>query len=429
MGRKGIRRGAVARVVVALLVAGAAAGCSAAGGNDKTTLRVSTFGKFGYDELFKAYEKSHPDINIIASNEGDLGVYNNQLTQRIAANNGAGDVVAIEEGQVVNFLAAADKFVNLQEHGILEERDQWLDWKFDGATTADGRTTIGYGTDVGGLAMCYRRDLFQKAGLPTDREKVAALWPTWDDFVEVGERYLQGIDDPGMRFIDGATNTFNSVLRQGATETYFDREDRLIIDSNPAVKAAWDQALALSKAGLSAELKAFTPEWNAGFKSGSFATVACPAWMTGYIQEQAGAENAGKWDITVVPGGSGNWGGSWLAVPKQSKHQAEAVELARFLTNAQGQLAAFKAVGNLPSNPTLYSDPALLQATNPYFNDAPVGRLFIEGAKNLKPAYLGARNQAVREVVESALRSVETGQRGPEEGWRAAVDAAEKAAG
>ncbi len=61
---------------------------------------------------------------------------------------------------------APDKFVNFQDHGSNDEKDQWLDWKYDQATTADGADTIGLGTDVGGLAMCYRSDLFEKAGLP-----------------------------------------------------------------------------------------------------------------------------------------------------------------------------------------------------------------------------------------------------------------------
>ena len=52
-----------------------------------------------------------------------------------------------------------------------------------------------------------------------------------------------------------------------------------------------------------------------------------------------------------MPGGGGNWGGSFLAVPTQSKHQKEAVELAKFLTSQASQLAAFKAAGNLPSSP------------------------------------------------------------------------------
>src|SRR5690606_29415655 len=108
---------------------------------------------------------------------------------------------------LVAFLAAADKFVDLQEHGGDELKDRWLPWVWDKATTADGSTTIGYGTDVGGLAMCYRRDLFEKAGLPTERDEVGALWPTWDDFIATGKKFQAGIDDDKVGFIDSSTNT------------------------------------------------------------------------------------------------------------------------------------------------------------------------------------------------------------------------------
>lgn len=421
-----------AAAVGLLLTAGAAlsaCGGDDAGASDSTTLRVSVFGNFGYEKLYDQFEADHPGVKIVETSEGDLGAYNTQLTQKIAAGSGAGDVVAIEEGQVVNFLQSADKFVNMQDHGSNEKKDQWLPWKYEQATTADGETTIGLGTDVGGLAMCYRKDLFEAAGLPTDRTEVGALWPTWEEFTAVGEQFQDAMGDD-VHFIDSATNTYNSILMQTADHTYFDpADDALVIDSNPAVRNAWDTALAMSEAGISARLKSFSNEWNAGFKNGAFATIACPAWMTSYIKEQAGEENAGKWDITTVPGGSGNWGGSFLAVPTASKNQELALELVDFLTSADGQLGAFEEVGNLPSNPTLYDTPELQGATNEYFSDAPVGQLFVAGAANLQPVYLGAKNQPVRDAVENAMRSVENGEKSADEGWDTAVSDAEKAAG
>src|SRR5438128_2288648 len=108
---------AVAAVPV-LAACGGDDGNSASGGD--TTLRVSVFGNFGYADLYKKFEADHPGVKIVESSEGDLGAYNTQLTQKIAAGSGAGDVVAIEEGQVVNFLQSADKFVNFQDHGSNE---------------------------------------------------------------------------------------------------------------------------------------------------------------------------------------------------------------------------------------------------------------------------------------------------------------------
>jgi cellobiose transport system substrate-binding protein len=400
--------------------------------NKKVTLKVQTFGLFGYQDLYKQYMTAHPNITIVESAEGDLGKYTTALTQHIVAGSGAGDVVAIEEGAIVNFLQAPDKFVNFQEHGSNEMKGNWLDWKYNQATTADGKTTIGLGTDVGGLAMCYRKDLFEKAGLPTDRAEVSALWPTWDEYLATGEKFKAKA--PGKtKFLDSGTNTYNSILMQvaGANpgHTYFDKSNNLVFDTNPAVKSAWDTTNKLLAAGLSSNLRSFTPQWNSGFKSGAFATIACPAWMTGYIKGQAGASGDGKWDIATVPGGSGSWGGSFLGVPTQGKNQAEAIELAKFLSNPAGQLAAFKAAGNLPSSPQVHQDPALLDFKNPYFSDAPIGEIFVKGAASLKPVYLGPKNQAVRDAIENDMRAVEQGKRTSEEAWTQAVKSAKAAAG
>ena len=182
----GLWLGAAAVAAVGLTACGSDSDADAGDGGE-TKLRVNVFGNFGYEDLYKQFEADHPGVTIVESAEGDLGQYNTQLAQKIAAGSGAGDVVAIEEGQVVNFLQTPENFVNMQDHGSNDNKDQWLPWKYDQATTADGAYTIGLGTDVGGMAMCYRRDLFEQAGLPTDREEVSALWPTWDDFIATGE--------------------------------------------------------------------------------------------------------------------------------------------------------------------------------------------------------------------------------------------------
>ena len=92
------------------------------------------------------------------------------------------------------------------------------------------------------------------------------------------------------------------------------------------MKSAWRYATAASSAGITARLQQFSPPWNKAFSSGSFAALACPTWMMGYIQGQAGRAGAGKWNVApVLPGGATNWGGSWLGVPTAAEHKAAAV--------------------------------------------------------------------------------------------------------
>ena len=180
---------------------------------------------------------------------------------------------------------------------------------------------------------------------------------------------------PGASFLDAATNTFNTILLQTAGNSsgysYYDTSDKLVVDSNPAVRQAYDTTMDIIDSGLSGKYGSWSEEWVSAFKQSKFATIACPAWMTGVIEANAGTGAKGKWDIARVPGNGGNWGGSHLAVPKQSKHQAEAIELAKFLTSAKGQIGAFKAKGPLPSSPQALDDPAITGATNAYFSGAP----------------------------------------------------------
>lgn len=425
---------AIALASVAVLATVTACGDDSgddSGKDGKITLTVDLFGEqgFGYDKLIEQYMKDHPNITVKQRGKGmGLGDYNTRLTQWIGSNQGAGDVVALEEGTIVQFKAQSANFVNLLDHGAAELQGNFLPWKWEQALTSDGKL-LGLGTDVGGMAMCYRTDLFKAAGLPTERDKVSELWPTWDKFVETGQRYVA--KDKKAKFVDAATNMFNTVLMQtaGANSgyTYFDKSDKFVLGSNPDVRAAWDTTVKMIDSGLSAGLQSFSDQWTTGFKQAQFATIACPAWMTGVIQGNAGDSAAGKWDIAKAPGGGGNWGGSFLAVPKQGKHITEAAELAKFLTNPTSQIEAFNAVGNLPSSSKALEDPAVLAKKNEYFNNAPTGQIFAAGAKELKPVYLGAKNQPVRDAVENALRSVEQKQRTSDQAWKDAQKSGEAA--
>lgn len=423
--------GLAAVLVVATACGGDDGDAGGSGEGDQITLTVNVFGNFGYEDLYKEFQASHPNIKIVERGTGsDLSNYTPALTRNLAAGSGAGDVVALEEGIMIQFKEQAQNFVDLGEYGGNDDRGNFLPWKFEGGQASDGKKLIGLGTDVGSMGMCYRRDLFQKAGLPVDREAVAKLWPDWASYVNAGNQFKS--KNTGAKWFDAASNTYNTILVQTAGKspgyTYFDRDNNLVVESNPAIKQAYDQMLGMIGQDLSAGYKSFSDQWNAGFKQGTFATIACPAWMLGYIQGQAGEGNKGKWDVTAAPGGGGNWGGSWLGVPRQSKHPKEAAELVRFLTSPKSQIGAFKKVNNLPSSPIALDDPATKAFKNAYFNDAPVGEIFGAGAKELQPVYFGPRNQAVRDAVENTLLAVQQGKLKPEEAWARAVRDAKQAA-
>ena len=175
-------------------------------------------------------------------------------------------------------------------------------------------------------------------------------------------------------------------------------------------------ALVGIKAGESAGLTAFSTEWNTGYNKGVFATVTCPAWMMGYIQGQA-PKAKGKWDIAATPGTGGNWGGSFLAVPKQSSHQDEAADLVKFLTSPSSLATIFKNTGNLPSQTALLKSKPVQTFKNPYFSNAPVGKIFANSALRLKPQILGPHQGDIQNASSNAIQRVEQKKQTPAKSW------------
>jgi len=409
---------AVHLAVAGLLVAALGAGCSPGSGtgDGKIRLSIGLFGDFGYHDLYKKYEAEHPNVEIVEQVTAFADHHNN-LAAHLGSGGGAGDIEAIETSYIARFTAQPQRFVDLNQYGAAQLKDRWLPWKWQESLSRDGRQT-GLGTDVGGLAICYRTDLFRRANLPTGRAQVSALWPDWPAYVEVGQQFEA--KQTGAHWFDSGSNLFNAIVGQ-AEVGYYDNDNRIVVGTNPAVKNAWEITMRAVAAGESARLTAFSNEWNTGFQKSQFATVTCPAWMMGYIQDQA-KSSAGRWDIATIPGGRGNWGGSFLTVPKQSKHPREAYDLAAWLTAPAQEAYVFKQTGNLPSEPELYSDPAVADFKNPFFNNAPVGEIFTTAARKLKPQYHGPKTGDITLAFLNAIGRVERGKQSAAASWSQLLD-------
>ena len=167
---------------------------------------------------------------------------------------------------IISYLQA-NLFANLADYGANDLAGNFLPWKWQQGTTADGKM-LGLGTDVGSMAMCYRTDLFKEAGLPTDRDAVGKLWPTWDDYIKTGRSSRR---DPKNNVHRRGDQHLQHVLMQKAgpaPATPTTTRAGAVLDTNPAVKESYDLAIKILDAGLSAKLQAWTQEWNAGFKNG-----------------------------------------------------------------------------------------------------------------------------------------------------------------
>ncbi|CAM5564302.1 hypothetical protein STENM327S_05180 [Streptomyces tendae] len=223
------------------------------------------------------------------------------------------------------------------------QKSNWLDWKWQQATTKDG-ATVGLGTDIGPMAICYREDVFEKAGLPTDREEVSKLWAgDWKKFIAAGEQYKKGAGKDTY-FMDSPGGLINAIL-SSEDEKFYDASGKVIYKTNPAVKDAFDLTAEAAEKGLVQSQTQFQPAWDQTISNSLFTTVACPPWMLGTIKAKSQPDSAGKWDVAAPK--AGNWGGTSWACPSRQAREGGA-EAGHLADRARAAGQALLQDGQLP---------------------------------------------------------------------------------
>ena len=371
-------------------------------GGEEITLVVATFNEFGYEDLFAEYEADNPGITVEHRKAATSNEARDNMNTRLAAGSGLADIEGIEVDWLPELMQYPDRFVDLASD---EVEGRWFDWKTAAVTTDDGKL-IGYGTDIGPEAVCYRADLFEAAGLPADRDEVAALLEgDWDTYFDVGRDFVASSD---AAWFDSAGATWQGMANQ--LETPFENLDGTVIPlaDNTEMKGIYDDIMAALDADLSAGNEQWSEDWTNGFQNDSFATMLCPGWMLGIIA--GNAEGVEGWDIAdVFPGGGGNWGGSYLTVPDQTEHPEEAKALAAWLTAPEQQIKAFEAKGTFPSQVDALSDPALTGFTHEFFNNAPAGQILANRAEAITvQPFKGPNYFAMAEIMTDALNRVDS---------------------
>ena len=221
---------------------------------------------------------------------------------------------------------------------------------------------------------------------------------------------------PETAWYDSSKGTSQAMINQ-VEYPFEDADNNVVALENPEVKEVFDTVTSMQAAGLATNLDQWSNDWVAAFQNDGFATMACPGWMLGVIEGNAAGVKG--WDIAnAFPGGGGNWGGSFLTVPVQSEHPEEAKDLAAWLTAPEQQLKAFEAKGTFPSQVEALEDPALLGATNAFFNDAPTGEILSERAQavTVQP-YKGPKYADIIAAFQAAILRVDEGQETPDEAW------------
>lgn len=414
MNARALRRvGLLAGVATtsALVLAGCAGGDEQGGTGaegEEVTLTIATFNNFGYtDEFLQKYEDENPGVTIVHNKAAESGDARKNFFQKLGKG-GLADIEAVE----VDWLSEAMQYSDLLAPVPDDLKGRWLDWKEAAATDADGNL-IGYGTDIGPQAICYRADLFEAAGLPSEPAEVEALFDgDWNTYFDVADQYREA---SGKTMIDSANSVLQGIVNQ-IEYTYDEPDGTVIATSNPEIADAYKSVTerAVPNSAYSAQ---WGDDWIASFQGDDFATVLCPGWMQGIIAGYA--PDQANWRIAnTFPNGGGNWGGSYLTIPANGENVEAAQKLADWLSAPEQQVEAFLNVGAFPSQVDAYENADLTAYVNDYYGGAKTGEIGADRAEavTVQP-FKSANYFKYHDALQNAVNRVFDGSESESAAW------------
>jgi len=389
--------------------------------DDESAIELSfwTFGNTNYEELAQEYMVKYPHIRIHIRNTGDLVAHHNQLTAALAAGTGAPDIFQLDIEFVERFIHAEDGFHNLNDLGAQRLRNQYLDWIWAEGASADGSFQFGLPADIGPMVVYYRTDLVEQAGLPSDPASFSEAIHTWNNFTQVARLFK---DQTGQPFVDSWEVIFRAVRDQADGEIYYSQADHSFIgDRNLRVRQAYDLAALGIQEGWISSAVPESEAWVQGLNDGSFAVVPGPVWLLESIKNHA-PDTAGLWRVAQLPEGSANWGGSFLALPKEGKHPEEAFAFVEWVVSQEQQAASFREAGKMPSIPDLYDEPEFQGFQDEFLGGQASAVEFGKAALNVEPVYYGPLHDQTDAYIKQALRNVKEQAADPDAEWESALE-------
>ncbi|MEA4883440.1 MAG: extracellular solute-binding protein [Clostridia bacterium] len=324
---------------------------SAALGAAKEKIVVGVFPDLdtAYKALLDKFSVKYPDIEVEIKSLGYADHHDNLVTT-IAAGSGAPDVAAVEIGYIAKFVTSGGLVDLLQkpyEAGRYKSNVAPYAWA---QSTADDGRLVAMPVDIAPGCAYYRRDIF--AQFNTKIEEIKTL----DDLYNFGKKVTRDTNGDGKVdrwLIPDAGDIATMIIKTGP---YFDGNGKCLVDAE-RFKLAFTWAKKFRDAGLDAQVGAWTNEWYTCFQEGLIAYQPSGAWLGGHLQNWMAPQTKGKWGVAAFPAlkaGEKNllvgWGGSFLAIPQQSKHKDAAWKFIEFIAaNADAQMSSFKTTNAFPA--------------------------------------------------------------------------------
>ncbi|GAA1283351.1 sugar ABC transporter substrate-binding protein [Planotetraspora silvatica] len=407
---------------VALVSAGSAAlaacGSGSGSGADAKELTLWYWGGGLSDKVVADAVKQFTQTKLKPSVIG--GDFKQKLVTTLTGRKFVPDITGVKGEDIASLLVQADRFIDLNTLGADKLASQFVDWKWKQGSTKDGKL-IGFPIDIGPTAMYYRPADFEKAGLPSKPEDVAAAMSTWDDYYAAGVKMKQA--NTGASMVMDIPTIFQMVIGQG-TKRFIDESGKFIGDQDH-IRNAWDLAIKPIQLGIAAPQAGESDQFTAASR-GKSPSLFGAAWR-GQDLKNALPDDTGNWRVASMPGGPSNYGGSFLALPRECRNPQLAFQIVTWLLSPENQGRGFTDAALFPSSPAAYTLPALT-APDPYFGGQKTVEVFGEAAQKIPASYEAPADAAVSAPYFDEVLSVWAKGKNPDTAWADAVSKAKEIA-
>jgi multiple sugar transport system substrate-binding protein len=330
----------------------------------------------GTEEAVKMFEKAHPNIKVKLQNVGQGNDHYRKVRTVLKSGKGLPDVIHMEFQFIPSF-TLTKSLLDLKPYlpdNFMSNYPEWIQKQIN----VDGGI-YGVPWDTGPLGFIYREDLLKKAGIKTPIK-------TWDEFADAAVKYHQANPKSYLVNLPGTqTGQWLGLFWQNGARPFSTDPENLKVDlTEPKIKQVteyWDR---LFKAGAISHDADFVDAWYQGFAKDRYAGWLSAAWGPIFLQEYT-KNSKGKWRAQPLPqweegqNVAGNWGGSTLAVLKQSKHPAAAAEFARWILSEREPVEMFSFERFLfPPQNFMLQNEEWLNKKYPFYGGQQVNKVYAE---------------------------------------------------
>ncbi|PDS78801.1 extracellular solute-binding protein [Rhizobium sp. L43] len=348
------------------------------------------------------FNKQFPDIKITVEDLGNSQVFDKTLAACAAGGDGLPDIVSIENFEAEIFWSRfPDCFANLKELGYTPEiQAKFPDFKRTELEVGDVAYAMPW--DSGPVAVFYRRDLYEKAGV--DPSTIS----TWDDFIAAGKKISAA--NPGVVMAQADFNGDSEWFRMIANEQgcgYYSTDGQNITINQPACVASLQKVKEMKDAGTLT-----AANWDEKIQAntaGKAASQLYGGWYEGTVRSTS-PDLKGKWGVYRMPSltadgpHAANLGGSSLAISATSANKEAAWKFVNYaLGTNEGQITMLKEFGLVPSLLSAEKDP-FVNEPQPYWGGQKVWADILATLPKIVPS----RGTAFQSDAEAIFKATQT---------------------